>query len=552
MRHRRSCARLDGAIEPDPAAALGAALAHRGPDGFGVWRSPAAQRAPGSSRGSPSSIQGRPARSRWRRARRPPPHRLQRRGSTTIAICSRSSNRAASGSRPAATRKCCCGCSRATALSARAGPRHVRARVVGRRLGSRWSLARDRFGMKPLHVAADGPARSPSHRRFTRWWRRAAWSNATDRSRRRAGIPANGARVPPSLTYVAGVESLAPGSWMRWAPRRRAAFGRRSRMCAAVYARPRSGCSESDLRAARGRRRTAERGGAPGRRRARSACFSRAASTPRAILSAAGRRRRDCDSTRYTVRFDDRSSGARARAARRVPIRRDAPRAACSTRIADRQRSRRRFSRGFDQPTLDAVNSHYVSAAVAETGIKAVLSGSGGDEMFGGYPSFRRLPAAMRWKRRITPARPGDDTGRRVGCLPARLTERWRHFMAGNGSMSAAHRTQRRPVACPLKSSGWPGLRCSIAGRPRLLASQALRRPCCAAARRRSKATSRGLETRVYLGSQLLRDLDAMSMAHGLEVRVPFVDHLLLDAVWPDLARIRPLHAQQAPAARYA
>ena len=43
------------------------------------------------------------------------------------------------------------------------------------------------------------------------------------------------------------------------------------------------------------------------------------------------------------------------------------------------------------------------------------------------------------------------------------------------------------------------------------------------------------LETRVYFGSQLLRDLDVMSMAHGLEVRVPFVDHQLLDAVWPDL-----------------
>ena len=39
----------------------------------------------------------------------------------------------------------------------------------------------------------------------------------------------------------------------------------------------------------------------------------------------------------------------------------------------------------------------------------------------------------------------------------------------------------------------------------------------------------------MYLGGQLLRDLDAMSMAHSLEVRVPFVDHVLLHAVWPDL-----------------
>ena len=43
------------------------------------------------------------------------------------------------------------------------------------------------------------------------------------------------------------------------------------------------------------------------------------------------------------------------------------------------------------------------------------------------------------------------------------------------------------------------------------------------------------LETRLYLRAQLLRDLDAMSMAHGLEVRVPFVDHVLLDVVWPEL-----------------
>ena len=45
------------------------------------------------------------------------------------------------------------------------------------------------------------------------------------------------------------------------------------------------------------------------------------------------------------------------------------------------------------------------------------------------------------------------------------------------------------------------------------------------------------LESRLYLESQLLRDLDVMSMAHGLEVRVPFVDHELLGAVWPELGR---------------
>ena len=51
----------------------------------------------------------------------------------------------------------------------------------------------------------------------------------------------------------------------------------------------------------------------------------------------------------------------------------------------------------------------------------------------------------------------------------------------------------------------------------------------------RSLASVSRLETRVYLGSQLLRDLDVMSMAHSLEVRVPFVDHVLLESIWPAL-----------------
>src|SRR5207244_6850105 len=50
-------------------------------------------------------------------------------------------------------------------------------------------------------------------------------------------------------------------------------------------------------------------------------------------------------------------------------------------------------------------------------------------------------------------------------------------------------------------------------------------------------ATVARLESRMYLGSQLLRDLDAMSMAHALEVRVPFVDHELASRVWPGLGR---------------
>jgi asparagine synthase (glutamine-hydrolysing) len=57
----------------------------------------------------------------------------------------------------------------------------------------------------------------------------------------------------------------------------------------------------------------------------------------------------------------------------------------------------------------------------------------------------------------------------------------------------------------------------------------------------RPEATVARFETSGYLQGQLLRDIDAVSMAHGLEVRVPFVDHILQGAVWPALGRHRAL-----------
>jgi asparagine synthase (glutamine-hydrolysing) len=237
----------------------------------------------------------------------------------------------------------------------------------------------------------------------------------------------------------------------------------------------------------------------------------------------------------YTVRFDDHSSEhdyarlvASTFGATHHELVLDA------SRIVD---DLPRILRHLDQPTLDAVNSFYVSEAVAKTGIKAVLSGTGGDEQFGGYPSFRRLPAAVRLKRRLNPIAPA--VGPAVSAvLPERLNERWRHFMSGNGRVDNAYRAQRglfmpaelERLAGPALRDRWAPAAARVAAAERDLFDG-------------GAATVEGdvarLETRLYLGSQLLRDLDAMSMAHSLEVRVPFVDHLLLDAVWPDLG-LRP------------
>ena len=188
----------------------------------------------------------------------------------------------------------------------------------------------------------------------------------------------------------------------------------------------------------------------------------------------------------------------------------------------------------LDQPTIDAVNAFFVSRAVAATGIKAVLSGTGADEMFGGYPSFTRLPAATRLKRRLGPVFPAVAPP--VGLmLPRRLAARWREFAAANGRVESAYRVQRSLfMPAEIEKLGGPALRDVERRAIDKLASAESTLLEGGPASTLEGGVAR-LETRVYLQSQLLRDLDAMSMAHSLEVRVPFVDHVLLEAVWPAL-----------------
>ena len=333
--------RRDGAISPDPAAALGAALAHRGPDGDGVWRSPAHDVAARRIAAWRSSIPALPARSRW-----PRPTAVTASSSTakstTTASCGGRSRRAASGSRPAATPRCCCGCSPATVRAALA-------RVRGMFALAWWDAERAHAaaGARSLrHQAAvcrgDRSRRSPSPPKF----RRCSSSGLVerdDRSGRRPRISGVGHACRRSLTYVAGVESLAPGSWLRWSQDggcdAAAVRGRRRGLRAPAD----SGCTRRGTARARGRRRAAERRRAPGRRRAGRRLPVR---RHRFVGDSLGRVGGRCRRPQHLHRAVRRSIvRARVRAAGRFDVRRDASRAGPRC-IADRRATCRAFSRG--------------------------------------------------------------------------------------------------------------------------------------------------------------------------------------------------------------
>jgi asparagine synthase (glutamine-hydrolysing) len=187
----------------------------------------------------------------------------------------------------------------------------------------------------------------------------------------------------------------------------------------------------------------------------------------------------------------------------------------------------------IDQPSVDGVNTWYASKAVAEQGLKVVVSGVGGDELFHGYPSFARLPRLQRrWR---TASRwPGAlALGRAGGALQAWRSgnPRWRHAADWINSIPGAWWLQRS-LAAPEELAALMGDDA---------ASEALRgfSPeaqvglVCGSLPNESALALAQIESMTYLRNQLLRDSDWASMDHSVELRTPLVDAYLLEQLAP-------------------
>ena len=194
----------------------------------------------------------------------------------------------------------------------------------------------------------------------------------------------------------------------------------------------------------------------------------------------------------------------------------------------------------LDQPTFDGLNSYYMSQAVREAGFKVALVGTGGDELFGGYTSFRDLPALLRWSKRANWVPRGviQRLAKLVSSVlqptrgPVPQQTRWAklpEMVRCGGDILALYQLayalflpdfQRQLVSGDLAEIIPDGLPVDM--HSRLLHETGSRSPLSAISI---------LEQRLFLGERLLRDTDATSMAASIEVRLPLVDQVLLENV---------------------
>lgn len=196
----------------------------------------------------------------------------------------------------------------------------------------------------------------------------------------------------------------------------------------------------------------------------------------------------------------------------------------------------------MDQPSIDGINTWFVSKAAHELGLKVAISGTGGDELVGGYNTFEKVP---RWTRcaGLIAGFVGADTLARVAIGAARLAgvkihPKFRGLFTYGGSFAGAYLCARA-LFLPFELSSVLDDSDTIhEGLSRLDPLDYL-----GAALRDGPRLSFGkiatLESCFYLRNQLLRDTDWAGMAHSLEVRTPLVDYQLLRDTAPIFANRR-------------
>ena len=202
----------------------------------------------------------------------------------------------------------------------------------------------------------------------------------------------------------------------------------------------------------------------------------------------------------------------------------------------------RHIASGLDQPSVDGVNSYFVSLAASKA-VKVAISGLGGDEFFAGYSWFIQM---------LVKHRNDQSWNTLARYLLAWIANRrvFDSFMSTNGGNFLS--TARNNWGFVNEYQKFTATIFDPSETNRLLLPEIRKHACTSHSAETDQKNFdelpngstiervSGLSVRGYMSNQLLRDVDAVSMAHSLEIRVPFVDRVVADTALslPDYAKL--------------